>query len=128
MDANSTVIMTDKILSALGVARSDIDVITLAFMGVIVVSYYLFRHKCKSVVNCGRAEKALLQLESISDKMTAMHDLHVVNHEKLGRFDGDHSDFESSLSELKTDMTLLRGIITGMNTGSSSNKRIIHEQ
>ncbi len=126
MDVNGTIALTDKILNAVGITRSDIDVIVLVAIVVTGVLFFLFRQKCKGTVTCHKIDRAMTQVNSLSGKIEKMHDMHVSTAPKLDRIDQDHEALSRSMNDLKADISLLRGIIAG--TGQLGNRRIIHDR
>ena len=124
MDVNATVVVTDKLLHIFGISRPDLDVILFVALLMGIGMFFMFRHKCKDTVNCKRMDKAMNQVDALTKKLDKIHDMHIAAEPQIDRQAADHAILEKGIGDLKADLSLLRGIITG--SGSLGNRRIIH--
>ncbi len=125
MDINSTISFTDKVLGAVGIARADV-VLVIFILVVSTIGYLIVaRFKCGKTLSCERTEQALQALESMSKKVDHLHSTAVETRIHMNTLKDSHSIFDTNLADIKADMSLLQGIIMGINAGTQ-NRRIIH--
>lgn len=126
MDVSKTVTIVDQILLYFGLAKSDLIILIVVMLVAGYAIFASYRYKCGNTLSCERLNKALIAIEKIGQDIDQVKTQHSENTGKLESHIIDGKSVTEALSELKSDMSLLRGILMGINPGSQ-NRRIIHE-